>query len=86
MVSGPGPRHSFLLRATGNVWGGLRLGAALASKSRTEARRAERESGRGSSRETLAQHLWLLDTEEGAFANTPFYLQGQSPAACPERM
>lgn len=74
-----------MLRATGNVWGGLRVGAALASKSRTEARRAERDSGRGSSRETLAQHLWLLGTEEGAFANTLFYLQGQNPAACPER-
>lgn len=81
----PGPRHSLLLWATGNVWGGLRLGAALASTSRTEVRRAERDSGRGSSKETLAQHLWLLDTEEGAFANTPFYLQGHSPAACPER-
>ena len=85
MASLPGPHHSLLLRATGNILGGLHVGPALASKSRTEARRAERDSGRGSSRKTPAQHLRLLDTEEGAFANTLFYLQGQNPAACPER-
>lgn len=72
---GPGP-------ATGNGWGGLHVGAALASKSRTEARRAERDSGRGSSRKTLAQHLWLLDTEEGLLQTPHFTCRGtaQLPA------
>ena len=79
LVSMPGPRHSLLLRATGNVWGGLRVGAALASTSRTEARRAERDSRRAAPGKPWPSTSGSWTPRRGLLQTPCFTCRGRTP-------